>query len=341
MKREPALDGLRALAILFVVVFHAYPDNFPGGWIGVEIFFVLSGFLITSILKRELEKTGRVSYPHFYWRRILRLMPAVACLYAFELLRAVHSAHRSEILLATMSSALYFMNWSRAFDLLPHDVLGHTWSLSVEEQFYMVWPFILRFIYRRKPVLWLSAALCLVIAWRCWLVAHGASSSRTYNGIDTHADGLLIGGRRACAPARAHSRLALCCWPARATLAVLFAVAASDTPTMQMVGLAAAACCGAALVSGGLRAGSLIRVLSLRLLIFSGKKTNRRYLWHYPLLELARFKGVRGWRVGLVILISYLVAVCSRFLVELPFLKYRSREPFGRQRSMAGGPRLS
>ena len=105
MDRRLSLDGLRALAILAVVLYHAAGRFFPGGWSGVDVFFVLSGFLITTILAREVAETGRVSAGKFYARRVLRLAPALSLLLLFEIFRSLFVSDRSEILQATVASA--------------------------------------------------------------------------------------------------------------------------------------------------------------------------------------------------------------------------------------------
>jgi peptidoglycan/LPS O-acetylase OafA/YrhL len=143
VRYNPALDGLRAVAVTLVIATHSYHASMPGGWVGVDVFFVLSGYLITSILLRELRQTGGISMSNFYVRRLLRLTPALAVLVMFQLVRTAFSHNASEIREATLIGALYLENWNNVFQFGPHDVMGHTWSLAVEEQFYWLWPLTL------------------------------------------------------------------------------------------------------------------------------------------------------------------------------------------------------
>lgn len=324
MKYEPSLDGLRAIAVVFVVLFHCSPTHFRGGWLGVEIFFVLSGYLITTILAGEIELTGSISFKRFYVRRILRLGPAVVCLYIFQGLRAVWSAHRVEIATATAVSLFNFMNWNRAFDLLPIDVLGHTWSLSMEEQFYLLWPFTLGLIIRNRPRSWLLGAILLVLAWRCWLNIEGATAERTYNGFDTHSDPLLIGCLLAFAPhaiKQAGSKLAVLALLALTCCAFLLPY---DAAGVQSVGLTVMALLSACVVCGALSNAILRRLLASPLLVFTGKISYGWYLWHYPLILLATLYGGSRLTVWASAILSYVVAIASYYLVERPFLRLKA-----------------
>jgi peptidoglycan/LPS O-acetylase OafA/YrhL len=144
--RRDELDGLRAVAVLLVIASHASNMQFVGGWIGVDIFFVLSGFLITGILTTEFEKSGTISFSTFYLKRILRLAPALVVLLAVNLLAGLvlgSRDHWSNHIGATIASLFYVMNWVSAFQLPYEGHVGHVWSLATEEQFYIVWPAIL------------------------------------------------------------------------------------------------------------------------------------------------------------------------------------------------------
>ena len=142
---QPALDGMRALAVVLVAGVHTHPRLVPGGSIGVDAFFVLSGFLITTLLVEELDTRGHISSGRFYARRALRLLPALAGLLFVVTGWAVFVAApntRHNALLEVAAAASYTRNftwWSH----VPGTLLGHTWSLAVEEQFYLVWPVLL------------------------------------------------------------------------------------------------------------------------------------------------------------------------------------------------------
>jgi peptidoglycan/LPS O-acetylase OafA/YrhL len=233
---QPALDGVRAFAIALVMLFH-YPwaerffDSNPvhGGFLGVDAFFVLSGFLITTLLLQEHAQHGSFSLRRFYARRALRLLPALGVLLVAALVvRVVADPNNGNrpAALGFLGMIFYFANW---VDIYKHDALGvfqHTWSLAIEEQFYLVWPVLLLFMLRRKLTLATiamiaSAGIVIAALWRAWywhvnfgprrfvdyyflLTLHqstetGALDHRTavwnrfYFGSDTRADALLAG----------------------------------------------------------------------------------------------------------------------------------------------------
>lgn len=201
LKQSPALTGLRGGAVLLVMLFHADVPMLRGGYIGVDIFFVLSGFLISSLLIEEFHASGTINIKHFYIRRLLRLAPAVLLLLAiFSLLSFLFLSpeRSSRNLIDALIALTYMSNWARAFSIHPPDYLGHTWSLSIEEQFYIFWPLTLVLFLRLSPRLSHVAVLILAIALasaglRIFLLAEGASFFRLYNGLDTRADALMIG----------------------------------------------------------------------------------------------------------------------------------------------------
>ncbi len=208
-----ALDGIRALAVAGVVLYHAGVPGVRGGFLGVDVFFVLSGFLITSLLLTELEKTGRLRFGRFYERRARRLLPALVVL---VLLVACYSQlgvpHGSlpglpGQIVGTMA---YVGNWtliaahSTYFSLgLPPSPLQHTWSLAIEEQFYLVWPLLLvgiRLLTRRRTNI---AVLCVLGSLGCALFTavryeQGASINGLYFATETHATTMLLGAALAC-----------------------------------------------------------------------------------------------------------------------------------------------
>src|SRR5262252_318587 len=147
---RPDIEGLRAIAILLVVAYHADVPGFSGGFIGVDVFFVLSGYLITGLLVREIERTGTLDLPRFYARRARRLLPAMTLMLLCTMIASavIHSPMEqrgftsSATATASYMSNLYFMVNTFQYGGLAADLnpLLHTWSLSVEEQFYLVWP---------------------------------------------------------------------------------------------------------------------------------------------------------------------------------------------------------
>jgi peptidoglycan/LPS O-acetylase OafA/YrhL len=196
-----SLDGVRGLAILFVLLSHVQSLPFGGGFIGVDLFFVLSGFLITTLLLEERRETGTVSLKAFYVRRALRLLPAlVAMLAAMVVLVAVFDApgEAANARTSAVMTLLYSSNWFMAYKAFPYPGLFATWSLSVEEQFYLVWPLLLITLMKLKfpprgMVAVVAAGMLLSAGLRALLWKTTGSFERVFFGSDTHADGLLAG----------------------------------------------------------------------------------------------------------------------------------------------------
>ena len=200
-KYTPSFDGLRCIAVLCVLLTHAGPRFFKGGWIGVDLFFVLSGYLITSLLQNEYYASGNISFAKFYTRRALRLFPPLlVCVIMANVLwpYTPHYYVGANRLLATLAALFYFAN------LLPWRVLGllqHTWSLSVEEHFYLVWPVIApTFLFRtssRKRVAFLLLTLFLIGAVRIFAfhftLAYGLFGINSYTFTLCRMDAILMG----------------------------------------------------------------------------------------------------------------------------------------------------
>ena len=208
MKYNPALDGLRAVAITLVLLTHSFMSLFPGGWIGVDVFFVLSGYLITSILLKEIRETGAIAWGRFYWRRALRLTPPLAIVAIFQFAHAAISPHNgAEISTATIVGIAYLENFNSVFNFAPADVVGHTWSMATEEQFYLLWPVALLLIAWRHPARWVGAAIAAMLAGRIVLWLSGAPLNHLQFGPDARPIGLLIGCLLALMPSRQWQRL--------------------------------------------------------------------------------------------------------------------------------------
>lgn len=328
MKYDPALDGLRAIAVSVVVLSHADAAAVPGGWAGVDVFFVLSGFLITNILSRELDATGTVALKRFYLRRALRLTPALAVmLLAALLLGLVFGPSVKQVLEAVVMSATYLMNWNRAFNLTAEWALGHTWSLAMEEQFYLLWPAALLAIRARWRLPVTIAAIIAMVAWRCWLALHDADAERTYNGFDTHADALLVGCVLAMAgePERVPGRA---WWSAVALggLATLFVLLPFRTLLAQTAGLSVAALLSTLTIVCARGDGWLRRLLVQPPLVYTGRISYGFYLWHYLLIFVFR-PYLPGATIYVAVAISYLCAMVSFHTVELYFQRFRNRLP--------------
>jgi peptidoglycan/LPS O-acetylase OafA/YrhL len=192
----PSLDGLRGLAILAVMLNNA--RYLPGGFLGVDIFFVLSGFLITALLLQEWQRTGTIRLGAFYARRALRLLPALFALLALVLVAPGLFYLAAPPWKDAAIAALYATNWVNAFSLRNMAILDHTWSLTVEEQFYVLWPplvpVLLALRVRRR---WILSMVLLGISvstsLRLLLWDGPASIKRLYYGLGTRLDALLVG----------------------------------------------------------------------------------------------------------------------------------------------------
>jgi peptidoglycan/LPS O-acetylase OafA/YrhL len=355
----PFLDGLRGIAILLVMVFHLRQHVLVGGFLGVDVFFVLSGFLITSLLVEEWDRTGAVSLKQFYLRRILRLFPALAALLAFWTLWAVTLpswADKSRIPWALGVVVFYVSNWLQAYESSLIDFrnftrpLLHTWSLAIEEQFYLIWPVLLLFLLRRRLSVRAlvasvlagaaaSAGLCAAL-WYAW----DPRWQRVYYRSDTRADVLLIG----CALGLLYTRDAL----PRSRGALMLLKATAALALVPMVALVLwADLTNAVLYQGGLAFFGLgvaagmavllqepprwaVAILESRALVWIGQRSYGLYLWHWFLYKVADSEEWPQWhRILVRLLTSFAVAELSYNLVERPFLLRKDRHrPVFKQR---------
>jgi peptidoglycan/LPS O-acetylase OafA/YrhL/lysophospholipase L1-like esterase len=363
----PALDGLRGLAVLAVVLYHAGLAAVPGGFLGVDLFFVLSGFLITSLLVLEWRARGRIDLPAFWARRARRLLPALLLvLVAVGLLDrfggdGTPQATRGDVL-ATLA---YVQNWhllaggTGYFEqaALPSS-LQHAWSLSIEEQFYLVWPILLGALLaarglRRAARLRLTLAVTVAgagvsAAVMAALHPAGADPSRVYYGTDTRACSLLIGAALAVGLAlRPDARPAgvlpvVLGWVGAGALVVLWARADGDSDLLYRGGMPLGEVAAALVIAAvALRpAAPLARVLAWRPLRLLGVVSYGVYLWHWPLFGLltAARTGLHGPALLAVRLASTLLAaVVSYVLVERPLRRPAARS---RRSHRAVAPRL-
>ena len=347
LKYRPELDGLRGVAILGVMAFHAHASFMSGGYIGVDIFFVLSGFLITSLLISEYDRYGSVSLKNFYMRRVLRLAPAlivlllVFCLASFLFLRGPKA---NSNYIDSLISLFYLSNWARAFSLHPPDYLGHTWSLSIEEQFYIVWPILLliflRFFNSRKLIVLIAISIAL-LAWilRVYLYIKGATMERLYNGLDTRADALMVG----CAIGVAYSsgifnkkdfklilsRIIVFLSPISVLILLfLFTCAKPDSygSYMSQFGFFTVELLTATIVIDIMvnKVSFIKRILATKVLVWIGTISYGLYLWHYPIyrvmfsLEMSKIVIIT---IGS--LIAFTVAALSYYLMEKPIIKLK------------------
>ncbi|MBR9844012.1 MAG: acyltransferase [Rhodobacteraceae bacterium] len=193
----PAFDGLRAFAALIVVAFHAKLGWASGGFLGVDIFFVLSGFLITSILRG----TDGIRYGNFLRRRLERLYPALLLFFLVMVFAMPIFWKGRSVWEEIIPAALYLSNYARLFTGAP-DVLRHTWSLGVEFQFYLIWPFVIALLLRSTPQRALAVLVFLyMVIWAWRMVAYvDFGWNWAYAATDTRIGGLVLGGVVAYVP---------------------------------------------------------------------------------------------------------------------------------------------
>jgi peptidoglycan/LPS O-acetylase OafA/YrhL len=340
---RPALDGLRGIAILAVLAVHTHHifgwSILNGGNIGVDIFFVLSGFLITALLIEEWEDTGEISLKGFYWRRVLRLVPALLVVLASLYLLAaffLSATEASDTRRSLPVAFFYASDFALAFFQLRLGALQHTWSLAIEEHFYLVWPLFLVAALKlgasRKRLVVITLTLAVVSAvHRAVLHNLGASPVRTYYGIDTRADALLIG----CATA-------MCvCWGflrvqnlrflvvlALALLMMMLLATNYATPFMHLGGFTLLAIAAAVILVWVVLTPSsyLRRFLEYRPLVWIGRISYGLYLWHYPIFKAGSLLRL-AWPLQLLVALTATLTVTtlSFYLIERPALRLKRR----------------
>lgn len=291
----PGLDGLRGIACLAVLLYHAGVFHFTGGFLGVTVFFTLSGFLITSLLLEELRSTNRIDMRDFWRRRVYRIIPLFWLVSATAALWAVmdHSAFGRSTLAGATGSMFFVANWVSVTRVFGGGLLNANWSVSVEEQFYFTWPLALGFLYRRvrseRVLAGLVLALATAVATHRWMLAPHAEWKRLAFGTDTQADALLIG----CAVAlglRCRSR-ALSIAAGIGLIALFFLAREDDVTTARLL-MPGAALCTALLLPYLQEHPSF---LGWRPFVAIGRRSYGVYLWGTPIVVLLRYGlGVTG-----------------------------------------------
>ncbi len=344
---RPGLDGLRALAVAAVFLYHARIDWLPGGFLGVDLFFVLSGYLITSLLLVEWEARNRIDLVRFWLRRARRLLPALVVVVLASLVlasifaRQYLSHTRSDVL----SSLLYYANWHQIvanhsyFNLMGNpSLLQHTWSLGVEEQFYIVWPLLLvpgLVLVGRKRLRMLVIAGITASAALMWILYNPNSDpSRVYYGTDTRAFLLLMGILVALVwpwimrLRRAVPLLELLGIAALVGAVLLFRNMQDFNPTLYRGGDLAAAFCFAVLVAAVAHPKTGIgQALGVAPLRWIGERSYGIYLWHWPIILLVTGVNTRpsaGVVVGEAALVLLAASLSFRF-VEEPIRRGRAQ----------------
>ena len=347
----PGLDGLRAIAIIGVLLYHSGIDWMPGGFLGVDVFFVLSGFLITSLILEEYDRAGRVDFRRFYLGRARRLLPAVFVMLivvgiaVLVFYRDALSAFREDAL----ATVLYLNNWwyivvdQSYFESMGRPpLLKHLWSLSVEEQFYLIWPAIALVLIRRggRPLVRRVAILAALAstAWMAFIAIRGgypidADPSRAYFGTDSHSMGLLVGA--ALATVWRPGRLSTSIPPSARTLVTgigiamvgvlvgFYTLVGEFTPWLYRGGFLALAVFTAVLIAAATHPASpLGPALGIGVLRYIGRRSYGVYLWHWPIFMVTRPGIDVPWSEPVAFFVrmtaTFAIAELSYRLVEMP-----------------------
>ncbi|MBC8089431.1 MAG: acyltransferase [Phycisphaerae bacterium] len=350
--RVAALDGLRGVAIAGVVAFHA--GALPGGFLGVDLFFVLSGYLITGLLLREQSERGSVVLREFWTRRARRLVPAVIVLVAAAQFWARTRALPSELPVLngqSVAAMLYASNWYNIlFDVgywsvgPSHSVLNHLWSLAIEEQFYVVFPlvFVAWFGGASKPTAtrlkWFfvcCSALACVSFLLTALLYRELGGNRAYFGTDTRIGAILVGCalaallHRRSTPGQAATDAArvrvvtVAATSAAVGMLALWIVAQTASPWLYLGGLAAHALASVAVIATITTSpdGVFSRLLAWRPLVWLGERSYSLYIWHWPLIVILTpaATGMQGVALVALVTVAILVATIASYeLVENP-----------------------
>ncbi|QDB80152.1 acyltransferase [Georgenia wutianyii] len=364
------LDGLRTLAVGAVLVYHLRPTSLPGGFLGVDVFFVISGFLITTLLLREIGARGKVDLPQFWLRRARRLLPALVTVVLVSVtLAAVAGGDLLVDVGRQVLGALTFSsNWleisadSSYFAQTSPQLFLNFWSLAVEEQFYLLWPVLLVVLLaltrsgrdRVRVALGLAAASALLMA---VLYTPGADATRVYYGTDTHLFGLMVGAALAFAWADPGSRLHSPQWrrwrqpaalAAGTGLVLLMTLLQEDSALTFRGGILIASVLTAVLVAALLGPATLYqRLLRMPPVEWVGQRSYGIYLWHWPvllvlteLLPATTYDSPLSWTTrALALVLTLVLAGASYRWLEQPVRRHGFTGVWRRWRAALRGGR--
>jgi peptidoglycan/LPS O-acetylase OafA/YrhL len=351
---RPILDGIRAVTFFVVMAAHLSLRRYvPSFELILNVFFVLSGFLITALLWQDLRTTGSINLTHFYIRRILRLFPAlilvlgVCCLYA-ALWKSPEKARIIYRSVAAVAAYVGNMDWWTGIDL---DLLGHCWTLGLEEQFYVLWPLLLfamvRLRWRRRSiatVVVLAIAAATLLRAFLWVSDWPVGVQIARTSLPTRADSFLAGclvGLLAtwnCLPrfGRKWSCLQITAWSTAGFLAYTIATLPQGSGALNCVGIAFAAASAALVIAASVCSPPrwVTRVLSGPILTWVGRLSYGLYLWHFPMLTFIPGM-VRRFLPGLYdnvlvvelleVTATFLVASTSYYCIEQPILRMKTK----------------
>jgi peptidoglycan/LPS O-acetylase OafA/YrhL len=339
---RPAFDGMRGLAILLVILHHTNLKIFQGGFIGVDVFFVLSGFLITALLIQEYDKHGRISIKHFYIRRALRLLPAlVVMLIALNVYVSwQYPGQIGSTATDSLVTLFYAANWVYTTGHASL-YLTHTWSLAIEEQFYLLFPLLMLFLLRRvsrRYVTVIIAGLCVLsFLWGLMALVSGVSWIRVYYGLDTRLWELLAGCALALVLASPvygglktfagnHPHIVMrAAMASGMTLVALTVGIDGKYPLSSYAALLLATLAAVAMVLSLVTGehSAFNRLLSAPPLVFMGRISYALYLWHVPIFIFVGYQAIGPLMLSTAF--TFGAAMLSYRLIEQPFLRLKER----------------
>jgi peptidoglycan/LPS O-acetylase OafA/YrhL len=347
IRKIAELDGVRAVSIIFVLLVHISYGRLSGGFLGVDIFFVLSGYLITLLLLRERDTFGTINLKHFYVRRALRILPALLLACALALVLAPHSNVLATEKLRALSAVLLFYA-----NFLPAEYLGdlaHTWSLAIEEQFYLVWPLALVLALRVSKFAAALLALIVIVAGiivRIWIVVHVQDLNSVYTFTLARVDTIMVGCLLALLSSMNFSLsyvvirnlFAHIAWATSVLLALALVFCTREFMQMTPFAFTLFAIVVALYVAScqKLAARSILkRVMLHPVSQWFGARSYGLYLYHYPIfgaIEAMRAPGdVQNfvWVACLKVAASLAFTELAWRLLEQPILRLKNRFPAG------------
>jgi len=340
---RPEIDGLRAIAVISVIIYHAEIkfnniQIIKGGFLGVDIFFVISGYLISLLIFKELDKTGNFSFINFYKRRIRRIIPTLLLVMLFSLPAAwiilTPSAFigLSRSILSSLGfiSNIYFHYSGIEYDAFEGLFIPflHTWSLSVEEQFYILFPFIIIFIFNTlKKYLFLFLVFCFFSSFLMHLTLNGEQASATFYFLHTRIWELLAGSILAYLEIklghRSKNKILNLILPITGLTAILYSIVFFKDDILNSSFLILLAVIGTCLLIWFVNENNIIKkILSSKLFVSIGLISYSLYLWHYPIFSFAKISGMVSGSIEKKIIMAallFLFSISTYFFIEKPF----------------------